>query len=141
MQSLQINTGEIRLAINDDPERVIAFNPSDVMFAERFYKLMGGFEDALKNYQSRIADLEKETAEDDNGVPVNVADRIELMKEISQFMRKEIDSLFGENTSQKAFGDALNLDAFTQFFEGVTPYIQKARTDRVAKYTNSKKRK
>jgi hypothetical protein len=44
MESLHINTGGIRLCINDDPNRVIEFNPQDLSFAERFYSLLSDFE-------------------------------------------------------------------------------------------------
>ena len=47
MDSLRLD-GVVRLAINDDPERVITFVPDDILFAERFYALL----DALKEKES-----------------------------------------------------------------------------------------
>lgn len=138
MQSLQIETGEIRLAINDDPQRVIVFNPANVLFAERFYKLFGEFQRTLTEYQPRFEAVEKVKDVDENGVPVNVQSRIDLVKEVCEYIRAEIDKLFGVGTSQIVFGDSMNLEAFTQFFEGITPYIRQERENKIRKYSRKK---
>ncbi len=139
MQSLSINTGEIRLAINDDPQRVIVFNPADVLFAERFYKLFSELRRTLTTeYQPRFEAVERVTETDENNVPVNVQSRIDLVKEVCAYFRSEIDKLFGVGTSQIVFGDSMNLDAFTQFFEGITPFIRQAREDKIKKYSRKK---
>jgi len=44
----------------------------------------------------------------------------------------------GAGTSQIVFGESLNIDAVVQFFEGIRPYMQKARAEKVAKYTNAR---
>lgn len=141
MQSLQINTGEIRLAINEDESRVLVFNPSDVIFVEKFYKLLDKFQKSLTQYQSRFEALEKVKETDANGVPVNVEARFDVIKEVCGYIRDEIDSLFGAGTSQMVFGDSMNLDAFAQFFDGIKPFIQKARTEKIEKYTNKRPRR
>ena len=135
MDTLQINTGEKRIAINGDPERVIVFNPSDVRFAERFYGLIKEFEDKLKEYQPRSEEIEIHQDVDENGVPLNLPDKLALMREVCEYMRSKIDELFGAGTSQKAFGDALVLGVFEQFFVGITPFIQAARTEKISQYT------
>lgn len=134
MNSLAIDTGEIRLAINGDESRVIAFNPTDAGFAERFYKVVSELDAKTVEYNLKAQQLPDTTDEKS----------IALLKETCQYMRDRIDYVFGADTSQKAFGDALVLDVFSQFFEGITPYIQHARTDKVAKYlppANHKPRK
>jgi hypothetical protein len=136
MDSLRIDTGVKRIAINDDPNNVIEFNPSDVTFAERFYGLIKEFEDKLAEFKTRSEAIDANTEVDINEIPVNLQDRLILMREACTFIRVKIDSLFGEGTSQKVFGDTLNLDCFTQFFEGITPFIQTARSEKLAKYNN-----
>ena len=42
--------------------------------------------------------------------------------------------VFGAGTSEKAFGEAQTLNMFEQFFDGITPYIQGARGQKVSKY-------
>ena len=136
MQSLQINTGEIRLAINDDPNRVIVLRPNDAIFAEKFYKMLGSFQEKFTEYQGRAVAVESKTEADANDIPLNTGERIELLKEICQYAHGQIDELIGAGTSQIVFGDSLNIDAIVQFFEGIRPFVQTARAEKVAKYSN-----
>lgn len=136
MQSLQINTGEIRLAINDDPNRVIVLKPNDAIFAEKFYKMLGNFQAKFTEYRGRAVAVESKTEADANDIPLNTGERIELLKEICQYAHGQIDELIGAGTSQIVFGDSLNIDAIVQFFEGIRPFVQTARAEKVAKYSN-----
>lgn len=133
--SLRIDTGVKRIAINDDPERVIEFNPRDVVFMERFYELIKEFEEAEQNYSARAKALDENQAVDSYGLPANASERIELLRDICEFLREKIDMVFGEGTSQKAFGDALGLDMFEQFFTGITPFIEEARAEKLVQYS------
>jgi hypothetical protein len=141
MDSLQINTGEKRIAINNDPNRVIVFDPYDVVFAEKFYRLIGEFKSKLAEYQAQSKALGKDKRVDDNGVPLNAEKRITLLKESCEFARQQIDVLFGEGTSQKAFGDSLNIHAIKEFLEGMTPFIQTVRVKKVQTYTNKRQKR
>lgn len=136
MESIHINTGVKRIAINDDPGRVIVFNPSDVAFAERFYRLIGEFQEKQADYQRRAEELDVNAVVDANGIPSNLADSLALLREACEFLRAKIDDLFGTGTSEKAFGDALSLDAFEQFFEGITPFVKTARSEKMTRYIN-----
>ena len=126
MQSIKIDLGTIQLAVNDDPERIIEFNPQDIGFAERFYTLLSEFDVKSREFYERAEKIEKNDVENGLG----------LMREMCEYMREKIDQVFGEGSSQKAFGNAMTLNMFEQFFAGVTPYIQKARTEKVKQYTN-----
>jgi len=134
MDSLKINSGVKRIMVNDDPNRVIEFDPTDITFAERFYSLIGEFETKLDEFSKQSAILEAATELDSHDIPVNIPDRLELLKEICKFIKDRIDFLFGAGTSEKAFESSLNLDMFTQFFEGVTPFIRTARSEKTKKY-------
>jgi hypothetical protein len=138
MQSLRIDTGSIRLAINDDESRVIEFNPNDLAFIDRFYGLIGEFESKEKEYQQKLDILNQNTEMDAYNIPKNMGESLALLKEICGFMRDRIDYVFGEGTSQKVFGNDNTLDMFEQFFNGITPYIQQARTEKVEKYTGNR---
>lgn len=140
MDSLRINTGAKKILINDGPE-CIEFNPHDVAFVERFYSLLSEFEGKLDEYQKRSEALDSDKAIDENGLPANIPERIAFMREACEYLRGQIDKLFGEGTSKAAFGDTLSLDIFTQFFEGITPFIQAARQEKMAKYAPSIKKK
>ena len=141
MDSLHLNTGGIRLAINDDPNRVIEFNPEDLSFAERFYSLLSEFEAKEKEYQAQASELNKNTEVDGYGIPKNFGASLDLLHETCTYLRKKIDSVFGEGTSQKAFGTANTLTMFEQFFVGLTPYVQHARDKQVQKYTTRRRNK
>lgn len=135
-QSLKIDTGEIRLAINDDPNRIIVLRPSDAIFAEKFYRMLGNFKAKFGEYQTRAKQIEAKTEEDEHGIPLNMAERLDMTKEVCQYTRDQIDELIGNGTSQIVFGDTLDIDVIMQFFDGIQPFMQKARTDKVARYTN-----
>lgn len=134
MDSIKITTGEKRIAINDDPGRVIVFNPTDVLFAEKFYSLIGEFQTRLTEYEKRSEEIDQVQDVDGNGLPANLDQRLALMREACEYMRERIDYLFGAGTSHKAFGDTLELDVFQQFFEGITPFVKEARTEKIAQY-------
>ncbi|MFM8321000.1 MAG: hypothetical protein ACKOC5_08815 [Chloroflexota bacterium] len=125
MDSIKIDTGVQRVCINDDPGRVIEFNPTSVDFAERFYQLIREFEQRRVEYSRRAEALGSE----------DIDGSLALMREMAEYMRGQIDFLFGAGSSQAAFGDALNLPAIGQFLDGITPFIQMAREKKVERYT------
>ncbi|MFH0957107.1 MAG: DUF6673 family protein [Pseudomonadota bacterium] len=141
MDSIRIDTGVKRIMINDDPNNVIEFNPGDVSFAEGFQGLISEFEMKMVEYQRRSDEIEANNELDEHGIPSNLEARLKLMREVCEFIREKIDHIFGVGTSQKLFGNALSLDMFTQFFEQITPFIQRDRLAKVAKYQKKPQRK
>ena len=133
MESLRID-GAVQLAINDDPERVISFVPDDILFAERFYSLLDALKEKEAEYQERVSVLSANKAVDEYGVPEMARAGISLLREVCDFMRDEIDAVFGDGTSEKAFGEVRSLDMIEQFFKGITPYIQTARQEKTRQY-------
>lgn len=138
MDSIQIDTGVKRIIVNDDPERVIVFNPSDVMFAEKFYQLIRDFEGKQAEFQKRAQDLDTDEL-DDLGIPANIKAGIDLLREMCEYLREKIDDLFGSGTSQAAFQNANTLEMFEQFFDGIMPFIQQARSAKIEKHTVTKR--
>lgn len=131
---LIIETGVKRIQINDS-DKYLEFNPNDVAFAERFYDLLQSFEDKQMEYLARSREIDENASVDENGVPNNMKEGLALLREVCEFLRDEIDKLFGKGTSQNLFGDTLSLNVFYQFFNGIMPFIQAARAEKVAKYT------
>ena len=135
MPNIRIDTGELRIMINDDPDRVIVFNPEDHIFIEKFYKLT----EKLNKYHERMTDLlTDDLPNPETELPANSEKRIALLSEASVYIRGQVDDLFGENAAQNVFGSATSLDAFAQFVEGVTPYVKNIREGKVKKYTAKK---
>lgn len=130
---ISIDTGAIRLQINDGPE-YIEFNPSDLLFVERYLDLIRKFEEKMAEFEAQSKEIEANATVDDYGIPDNAEQTIALIRSACEFLTERIDHVFGKGTSQKAFGDAMTLDMFAQFFEGIAPYIQTTRSKKMAQY-------
>ncbi len=133
MDNLKINTGLKRILINDGPD-YIEFDPEDVLFIEKFYQLIHEFELKKDEFTIKAANLDSNKELDANGLPSNIGEGLSFLKEICQYLRDRIDYVFGAGTSQKVFGDSLSLSSLGQFFEGVTPFIQLKRAEKLQKY-------
>ena len=138
LPSIRIDTGVKRIAINDDPDRVIEFNPTDAVWVEKFFRLFRDLQAKLDEYHKRYEKLAGDTSVDASGIPVSAEAQIELLKETCDYLRSKIDDLFGDGAAQTVFGDTRNLDVFVQFFDGMTPYIESARSPMVDKYLPKK---
>jgi hypothetical protein len=136
-KSIKIDTGELHIAITDENDNFrgeIKFNPKDVIFAERFYRLVSDFQEKQKEYLKRYEDIQRDKEVDEQGIPLNLNKQIELVKETCLYIREQIDHVFGEGTSQTVFGDGMVLEVFEQFFDGIAPFIQTTRTGKIGKY-------
>jgi len=142
MDSLKLVSGKIRLAIENDEGEVtgeLSFNPRDQVFAEKFYEVYKKFSEKQKDYESRAKDLDESMKEvDENGIPKRLTDGLAFTREVCEFMFTEIDGLFGNGTSKTVFGEVIDYEMIGQFFEMITPYFEKARSERMQKYTNKK---
>lgn len=135
MDSLKIETGIVRLQINDGPA-CIEFNPQDVNFVERYYGLLKMFYAKQAEYEARSKELAANTSLDEKGLPANFEESIAFAKEVCGFVRSQIDTVFGTGTSQKVFGDSYYMPAYGQFFTGLSPYIEPARAEKIAQFSN-----
>lgn len=141
MNSIRINTGIIRLTIDDDPERVIAFNPEDIAFADAFFRLYADLSRKQAELEKRAEEIISAEKPDESGVADNIGEHIALVRELIQYVRDGIDSVFGAGTSATAFGDVYSFTALESFFEGVIPYINKARQKKIDAHLNKRKSK
>jgi len=136
---LNINTGVKRIPIKRDGENVgdLVFNPSDSLFAEKYFAFMAGVEGKLSEYQARAKEMASTEAAPGE-LPENAAEQVGLLTEVCTYFRGQIDNLFGQGTSAMLFGDAMSLDAFEQFFTAITPIIQQARGKKVEQYSGKR---
>ena len=141
MDSIRIGASVKRIAVNDDPERLIVFDPSDVAFAERFYALIKDFETKQAEYQARAEEIDRAQETDAYGLPENLEKRLAFLREACEYMRAQIDRVFGAGTSQAAFGDTLSLEMVADLFAGLTPFIQTARSEKLKQYSPAPKSK
>lgn len=138
MDSIRIDSGIKRIAVNGDEKRVIEFNPQDIVFVEKFYGLIKQFEEKEVVFKERSAAISAKEGMDELGIPLNTADSIQLALELCNYLREQIDAVFGAGTSQNAFGEARTLEMFEQFFNGIMPFIQGARSEKMGKYLKDK---
>jgi hypothetical protein len=124
-----------RVCINDDETRVIEFDPTDILFAERFYDLYKDMDakNVELNIKKKQIDASAQT-KDANGISTNIREGLDLVREVCDFMREKIDNVFGPGTSQKAFGEARSIEMIVQFLEGITPFIERSRGEKMKKY-------
>ncbi|MDY6867236.1 MAG: hypothetical protein SVT56_04935 [Chloroflexota bacterium] len=138
MPELKLNTGSVKLKISDDRDgskvRYIEFNPNDIIFAEKVYALERKFLEKQESMQAKAQALDAVEETDEFDLPVNTEERLAFIREISEWLRDQIDDLFGEGTSDAVFGDLHSLDVYEQFFDGIKPYFKKARSEKVDQY-------
>jgi len=134
LPSINIDSGLIELAINEDASKIISFNPEDTSFAERFYRLIK----TIHDYEQRHAALFADETKDELGLPKNSEERISLFKEANEFMRDQVNVMFGDNAAEYVFENSVSFSKFAQLVEGVTPYFKTARKEKVKKYTAKK---
>lgn len=131
MESLHIDTGAVTLSINNDENRTITFYPTDVHFAESFFDLVRDF----MQHREIVSKKEEEIKASGGTAAERSAKEVELLRETYAFMRERIDNCFGAGTSEIVFGNHDSLGAYASFFRGVEPYVRKARTDELARYS------
>lgn len=129
MDSLKINTGKVRLQILDEDGNqrgIFTFNPSDIESAKRIIEIQKNFEMKNVEFQKRINATE------------TMEEKITILDELVTYFEKIIDDCFGEGSSQVLFGDDKSVDMFYDFFDGITPYYEKASKERMARYIQPK---
>ena len=139
--SIRVDAGQKRILMNDDPKRVVEFNPSDILFAKKFEALLKDFDQKNIEFQKRLSELDETKDKDKFGLPKNLPDSIALAIEMADYLHEQIDNLFGDGTAEAAFQGQKNLDMIEQFFTGLLPYIQRARKEKVEKYTKPAKKR
>lgn len=131
MESLHIDTGAVTLSINNDENRTITFYPTDVHFAEAFFDIVRDF----MQHRENVSKKEEAIKVSGSTAAEKSAKEVELLRETYAFMRERIDNCFGAGTSEIVFGNHDSLGAYASFFRGVEPYVRKARTDELARYS------
>ena len=143
MESLRLKTKRVEVMIDDDPERVITFNPEDVHLRGRIYDLGKVVKRKEIEMKQRIAEIEKFDGEDELGLPLKDVAAKDLMIELADFFLTEIDTAFGEGTSKKVFADGFDFESMVLFLEFTTSKFEavgaKKIDDRLSKGVAKKK--
>ena len=145
MQNLNFDDGYKEFSINNDPSRVIRFNPADFGIIERINKAYDEIEKATKI----DTDIELKA----NGEPMKlIGQAAEMVKSMSDTIRNQIDYIFNNPVSEVVFGNQSPLGMvkgvplYERFLSTLIPVIQKevesemvASRKRISKYTNKVK--
>lgn len=118
MEKWQIGK-KIEIMINDDPDRVIRFNPEDVYLRERLFNFAKDASRKEKEVQAKIAEIEAIESKDDEGFPLQADASVKLMVGLADYFTTGVDEIFGEGTSAKVFADGFDFESFTEFMSFV----------------------
>lgn len=149
MNSLKIDTGIIEILVNDDPSRVIRFNPNDVVMAEKVYHIVDELPKKSVEYGEKGKEIWSKTEKDENGLPLNFKERCDYLHDLHNYFCGQIDDVFGDGTSKTLYGDFVPFpeeqgkfpNIYEQFFTGILPYFQKVRAAKMDKYAPEASRK
>lgn len=133
METLIIDEGLKSFAINNDENRVIKFNPSDMSILHRVEETLANVEKEMKKYEDKKIDGKTE-------------------KKISEFICEQIDYIFNAKVSDVVFNGTSPLSTikgvpyYVRFIEAVKPIIEeeilserKASEEKIKKYTEKYK--
>jgi len=149
MQSIRFDDGYKEFMINDDPDRVIRFNPADYGIIERF------------NTARKVILIEMEKIQGDidinpDGTPNVAEDELgeaaELLSKTRKLICDQVDYIFGSPVAEIVFGNQSPLSSvkgiplFERFIRAAQPFIEKevkteqeASQKRINKYTKQVK--
>ena len=143
MESLRLNTKRIEIMIDDDPKRVVKFNPDDVHLRARIYNLAKEAKRKQDDMQAQLTELETIEGEDSLGLPLKVETAMKLTVDIADFFMTEIDVAFGDGTSGIVFADGFDFESVVVFLEYVLSKFEavgaKKIDDRLSKSVAKKK--
>ena len=146
MQSLHFDDGFKEFMINDDPKRVIKFNPSDFSILERY-------QEALENIKRVHAELSEDVEiKKDVTTGEGLNEDVELIAKVNKLIREQVDYIFDSDVADIAFGNQSPLSMvkgvplFERFITAAQMHIEKelesemkASQKRVNKYTSQVK--
>jgi len=124
MEGLKIKSNKVRLAINDDENRVIEINPADISEKKRIQEMSTRFEKYIKLNQKKL----KEISDDDYD------SALKLSEELFDKLALELNEVFGKDTAKKVTDGEKDIEMLTQFCLGITPYYEKYNKSANAKY-------
>lgn len=145
MQNLNFDDGYKEFSINNDPNRVIRFNPSDFSIIERIKTAYDEIDKATK--------IDDDIELKSDGTPVEeLGKAAEIVKGINDTIKNQIDYIFNSTVSDMVFGKQSPLSMvkgvplWERFLNVIIPVIQKevkaeqeASRKRISKYTSQVK--
>lgn len=146
MQSIRFDDGYKEFMINDDPNKVIRFDPADFGIIERFNTAMKNIEEASETIKNDI-DINPQ------GEPLSeLEEAAEAVAKVNKLIKDQIDYIFDSPVSDMVFGNKSPLalvkgvPLFERFIMAAKEVIEKevkkemeASQKRIEKYTKQVK--
>lgn len=142
MQNICFDDGFKEFTLNNDPNKVIRFNPSDFSILERFNAAQKKIDEAYKNINEYIK------INNDGSPGDELEETAEAISKVNELVREQVDYIFDSNVSSAVFGNQSPLSMvkgvpfFERFISAAQPFIereivaeQKASQKRIEKYT------
>lgn len=140
---MKIDSGIVTIDVERDGEKAgsFSFNPENASFRERVYNFFEAFKAKDQELREKTKALQADDVKDENGIPLNLKDCIDLEKETFQWTAQTIDEVFGEGTSKAAFGNEVNLYMLYQFMDEIAPYMEEAGGEKIQRYTANREQR
>lgn len=117
---IRISNGVKKIEVNDDGEFIL-LPVSDDGFVLSFYRLM-------EDIKKRGNELSEEIGGEET------VDSVEKIVAVEREIKQKVDTLFGDGTCKKVFGDILpSMDLFVEFFGSLVPFLEEYKNERTAK--------
>lgn len=133
MDSLRIDNGIKKIEVNDAGE-YIEFSVADNNFFRAFSGLIQWFDEQERRQDIKDMEEQRDKVVSEDGKNINydaLNNILDIRDKISKEACDKIDAIFGLEASQKIFGSVVpNMDLITDFFEKITPFIEKYAKDR-----------
>lgn len=142
MQNLNFDDGYRPFTLQNDPNRVIRFNPADFGIIERIKKAYDEIDNATK-FDTDI-DLKAD------GTPLElVGQAADIVSDMDNIIKRQVDYIFNSPVSEMVFGNQSpmgmvnGVPLYERFLSTLIPVIQEevkaemaASQKRISKYTN-----
>lgn len=131
--SFRISTGAKRIEVNDEGE-YITLNLGDQSFLPRLSAIIDNFNAKLPKYESRAKELDSVATENEQDDFKKLKAMAEYNEKIHRDLMTEVDEAFADEVCRKVFGNIVpSMDMFAEFFEQLSPYVQKFGQERATK--------
>jgi hypothetical protein len=114
-------------------EPTFYLRPNDTDFIERLTRLYDATKDYDKKAQEKRSKLEIKL--DENDVPGNINQYLEIMKEDFDFIMGQIDELLGDGVSKAVFQGRRDEELLDRFMSFISDQITENRKSTISKYS------
>lgn len=146
MQNIRFDDGYKEFMLNDDPDKVIRFDPAD-------FAIINRFNEARKTIEKEIDVLGDDAGISSTGEPTDeLEEAAEAINRVNKLIREQVDYIFDSPVSEMVFGNKSPLamvkgvPLFERFIAAAQSVIErevkaemKASEKRVSKYTKQVK--